>query len=662
MAIDFLNNVSLNKNELRQARIENQTSDANAGTGVEGQLYFNTIDDVLRVWAGGTWTSVSGDITEVQASTTASLLGISVVDATGPIPKIGIDINGSDALGGTANAADTLLIYDSDVAKNKKITVANLVAAAPQGDITAVTVTSPITGGGTSGSIAIGHANQANTPTTDATTLAFGATFDVYTDVTTNATGHVTDHEITTFTLPSSPVTSITGGTDITITGTAAVPVINQTAITRSDSTSTASPAAGATFTAVDSVTSSTTGNITALNLKTITLPADTNDNTTYTLPTTNGNNPDIVLTGSDSSTDIININGTSTTVKVTGSGTNTLGFDLVDDVTIVNDLTIGGEFTASGTGQSSFGGQVTIPTTPSAGTDAASKSYVDSLVAGGLTFKDGFNAGTGALDGGGNLTTGATRVALEVGDFYVVTTAGSFYGSVTLDVGDSVIAKLAAAAGTSDINDWVIIQGDEGVVTFTNSNGGTYVAYGSTNTGAIGAVTIGDVDLTAVDGTSTTTTKFLSKDNTWDVPSYTTNTDATYAIQADAKSGSSVPLTLNGSNGGADTTVNLTEGANITLTRNSATEITIASTDTGALGDRVALTGGSTAGGLTTFAYTVTSSFAGAVALDVKCEVITAAGQTVYADITRSGTTLNVIFAGTVADSDYEALLTYVG
>jgi hypothetical protein len=324
--------------------------------------------------------------------------------------------------------------------------------------------------------------------------------------------------------------------------------------------------------------------------------------------------------------------------------------------------LTIGGEFTASGTGQSSFGGQVTIPTTPSAGTDAASKSYVDSLVAGGLTFKDGFNAGTGALDGGGNLTTGATRVALEIGDFYVVTTAGSFYGSVTLDVGDSVIAKLAAAAGTSDINDWVIIQGDEGVVTFTNSNGGTYVAYGSTNTGAIGAVTIGDVDLTAVDGTSTTTTKFLSKDNTWDVPSYTTNTDATYAIQADAKSGSSVPLTLNGSNGGADTTVNLTEGANITLTRNSATEITIASTDTGALGDRVALTGGSTAGGLTTFAYTVTSSFAGAVALDVKCEVITAAGQTVYADITRSGTTLNVIFAGTVADSDYVALLTYVG
>ena len=326
------------------------------------------------------------------------------------------------------------------------------------------------------------------------------------------------------------------------------------------------------------------------------------------------------------------------------------------------DSITLAGTLTANGTGQSSFGGQVTVPTTPIANTDAASKSYVDSLVAGGLTFKDGFNAGTGAIDGGGNLTTGASRVAISVGDFYVVTTAGSFYGSVSLDVGDSVIAKEDAAQGASDINDWVIVQGDEGVTTFSNSNGGTYVAYGSTNSGAIGAVDIGDVDLTAVDGTSDTSTKFLSKDNTWDVPSYTTNTDAKYALQADAKTGSNVPLTLNGSDGGSDTTVNLTEGANITLTRNSSGQITIASTDTGALGDRVALTGGSQAGGLTTFTYDVTNSFTGASAIDVKCEVISAAGETVYASVTRSGDNLSVEFTGSISDSAYEVLLTYVG
>ena len=69
-------------------------------------------------------------------------------------------------------------------------------------------------------------------------------------------------------------------------------------------------------------------------------------------------------------------------------------------------------------------------------------------------------------------------------------------------------------------------------------------------------------------------------------------------------------------------------------------------------------------AGGLTTFAVAVNNSnvLSAASALDVKAEITTAAGQTVYADITRSGTTLNVIFAGSVSNGTYSALLVDVG
>ena len=89
-----------------------------------------------------------GDVTAVQADTTDEYKGINVTNSAGPIPLVGLDINGSTALAATANDADELMIYDDSNAENKKITVANLMAAAPQGDITAVVAGTGLTGGG----------------------------------------------------------------------------------------------------------------------------------------------------------------------------------------------------------------------------------------------------------------------------------------------------------------------------------------------------------------------------------------------------------------------------------------------------------------------------------------------------------------------------------
>ena len=54
---------------------------------------------------------------------------------------------------------------------------------------------------------------------------------------------------------------------------------ITHDAVTRTNNTSTASPAHGGTFTAIDSITTSTEGHVTAVNTKTVTLPADNNTN-----------------------------------------------------------------------------------------------------------------------------------------------------------------------------------------------------------------------------------------------------------------------------------------------------------------------------------------------------------------------------------------------
>ena len=124
----------------------------------------------------------------------------------------------------------------------------------------------------------------------------------------------------------------------------------------------------------------------------------------------------------------------------------------------------------------------------------------------------------------------------------------------------------------------WTLVPSSTAGVTTVDTTDGTYIDLTPTNpTG--GNVTV-TADLSAQDGSSDTSTKFLSKDNTWDVPSYTTNTDETYDLNAGAKVGTSVPINLTSTSGTDDSLVNLKEGTNITLTRGSDTEITIAATD----------------------------------------------------------------------------------
>ena len=130
----------------------------------------------------------------------------------------------------------------------------------------------------------------------------------------------------------------------------------------------------------------------------------------------------------------------------------------------------------------------------PTANADAATKQYVDNAVVGSLQIKGGFNATTGVIDGGtDNLTTGAARVAIAVGDFYVCTTAGDFFGNTAtpLTVGDQVICNTAAAVGASVEGDFVIVQSDTDLATATTVGLASFPTSGGLTVNASGAVSL---------------------------------------------------------------------------------------------------------------------------------------------------------------------------
>jgi hypothetical protein len=58
MAINYYSSIDLLQNQLIKPRIQNEISDAAAGSGVDGQIYFNTTSNTLKVWITSAWYAV----------------------------------------------------------------------------------------------------------------------------------------------------------------------------------------------------------------------------------------------------------------------------------------------------------------------------------------------------------------------------------------------------------------------------------------------------------------------------------------------------------------------------------------------------------------------------------------------------------------------------
>jgi len=390
MAINFLNTVDFNQNTLEKPRIENQPNDTAAGTGVEGQIYFDTTVDALKIYAGGAWVEV-GATSGVESLTTTDGTYINLTPNSATIGNVTVTADLS-AVDGTSTASDRFLT------KNNKWA-----------------------------------------------------------------------------TIPFGDITEVQGGTYINVTNqTGPVPIVNHDLTSRSNTTSTAAPAYGATFTAIDSITTNSTGHVTVVNTKTVTIPAS--DDTTYDLLTAPTGTA-IRLDPSTGTNDDVTISGQTGQTTMTRINASELRVGLTDDVTIVDDLTVGGVITQTQANETnSFASpldmnnnKITELKTGTASTDAVNLGQVELLVAGVGVFKGSYNAATNtpALEG-------ASNIALDTGDYFVVSVAGSFLGEA-LEPGDFIFANNAIAAGSSPaISNYTVVQADANIAGAGSTDGGT--------------------------------------------------------------------------------------------------------------------------------------------------------------------------------------------
>ena len=513
MAIKFLNGVDLNQNQLIAARVENLgTAPA---TPVEGQIYYDSTpgDKILYFWNGTSWVSTAGSggtVTSVAQTHAGNAFSVGGSPITGS-GTLAITVVGNSNQ--YINGAGNLTTFPS----------------IPQGDITAIVAGSGMTGLNLSGPIptlnVIGGTGitanaddiQIDYTGTDnailsASSRSVALTDSIwFSDSDDNVIGFDTVSDLLAL-APQGDITGVSGGTYITVTnGSGPVPTVSHNSTSRSDTTSTDAPGFGGNFEAVTSVTTNSTGHLTAIDVSTVTLPAASF--TSLTLAGSSGTNSTItdgntisILAGSNISTTgngtdgvtIAYTGGTGTMSSWTLSGDsgpsqtisngNTVtiaGGDYATTVASATDIvTVNVDATTAATASRLIArdgngyGYVVTPSSGDSTTKIATTAFVQASLTGLLEFKSGFNASTGIIaDGTGDDLY--TDRAISIGDYYVVTVAGNFFGNTAtpLTPGDSVIVQDDAAAGAAVEADFIVVQSDTDLATGTTVGLGNVAA-----------------------------------------------------------------------------------------------------------------------------------------------------------------------------------------
>ena len=334
------------------------------------------------------------------------------------------------------------------------------------------------------------------------------------------------------------------------------------------------------------------------------------------------------VTRGGSGSENVFTVNTTATpdqTITLTGAVTGTGTGSFVTTLQQVVDTTkfVAAAITKSGEDFIANALDTQIPTTKSV------YNYVNEALTGTLVFKGGFNANTGVVSSGPNIGdqmyTTDQDLSITIGDYYVVTTAGDFFGdsSIPLTDGDQVIAIATVNQPTVIVKaNFTVVQSDRDLATIAT------VGIGNVNASATSGIDVSYtsgtanlvVDVNEVPASTDTPKKILGTDSS-DVTKTFTN--------AEFFEHRFLKLVLN--DGDAS--------GGIQRTYDSGT-------------------------GITDYEVDFSNFMGGVSAENLSIEIVRNSGDrdTVYAQLKRSGDFLNVYFSGAeVANSAMLLLLTNV-